>query len=95
MGNFNAYRPPCNSSIETFLGDLSSLLKKYLSKHDNVIIMGDFNIDVKDKKNSNFDKFSESCDTFSMSSLVRFYTCFTKTHKSSTDLILTKKNRFI
>ena len=55
---FSAYRPPCNSSIETFLGDLSNLLN-----YDNVIIMGDFNIDVKDKS---------------------FYTCFTKTHKSST-----------
>ena len=95
MDNFNAYRPPCNSSIETFLGDLPSLLKKYLSKHDNIIIMGDFNIDVKDKKNSNFDKFSESCDVFSMSSLVKVYICFTKTQKSSIDLILTKKNRFI
>ena len=57
--------------------------------------MGDFNIDVKDKTNLNFDKFSEFCDTFSMSNLVKVYTCFTKTHKSSIDLILTKKNRFI
>ena len=94
MGNFNAYRPPCNSSIETFLGNLSSLLNKYLSKYDNVTIMGDFNIDVKDKTNLNFDKFSEFCDTFSMSNLVKVYTCFTKTHKSSIDLILTKKTRF-
>ena len=55
---FSAYRPPCTSNIETFLVDLSSLLNKY----DNVIIMGDFNIDVKDKTNPNFDKFSEFCD---------------------------------
>ena len=43
--------------------------------------MGDLNIDVKDKANSNFDRFSEFCDTFSMSNLVKDYTCFTKTHK--------------
>ena len=48
---FSAYRPPCNSNIKTFLGDLSNLLNKYLSKYDNVIIMGDFNIDVKGKTN--------------------------------------------
>ena len=36
------------SNIETFLGDLSSFLSKCLSKYDNVIIMSDFNIDVKD-----------------------------------------------
>ena len=91
MGNFNAYRPPCSSNMETFLGDLSSLLNKYLSKYDSVIIMGDFNIDVKDKTNPNFDKFFEFCYAFSMSNLVKDYTCFSKTHKSSIDLILTNK----
>ena len=55
--------------------------------------MGDLNIDVKDKTNSNFDKFSEFCDTFSMSNLIKDYTCFTKTHKSSIDLILTNKEQ--
>ena len=47
------------------------------------------------KKNPNFDKFSEFCETFSMSNLVKDYTCFTKTHKSSTDFILTKKSTFV
>ena len=55
--------------------------------------MSDFNI-VKDKKNLNFDKFSEFCDAFNMSNLVKDYTCFTKTHKSSIDLILTKNIGF-
>ena len=90
---FSACRPPCNSNIETFLGDLSSLLSKYLRKYNNVIIMSDFNI-VKDKKNLNFDKFSEFCDAFNMSNLVKDCTCFTKTHKSSIDLILTKNIGF-
>ena len=57
----------------------------------NVIIKGDFNIDVKDRTNPNFDKFSEFCDTFSLSNLIKDYTCFTKTHKSSIDLVLTNK----
>ena len=35
---FIAYRPPCYSNIETFLGNLSNLLNKYLSKYDNVVI---------------------------------------------------------
>ena len=71
MGIFSAYRTPCNSNIENFLGNLSDLLKKYLGKYDNVIIMDDFNIDVKYKTNPNFDKFSEFCDTFSTSNLVK------------------------
>ena len=53
--------------------------------------MGDFNIDVKDKRNPNFDNFSEFCNTFSLSNVTKDYTCFTKTHKSSIDLILTNK----
>ena len=76
MGNFSAYRPLSNSSIDTVLGDLSNLLNKNLSKYDNIII-GGFNIDVKDKTNPNFDKFSGFCCTFSMSNLVRDYFCFT------------------
>ena len=51
--------------------------------------MGDFNTDVKDKTNPNFDTFSEFCDTFRMSNLVKDYTCITKTHKSSIGFILT------
>ena len=53
--------------------------------------MGDFNIDWKDKINPNFDNFSRFCDTCSMSNQIKDYTCFTKTHKSSIDLILTNK----
>ena len=78
---FNACRSPCNSNIETLLGDLSSLLNKYLSKYHNVIIMGDFNIDVKGKANPNFNKFSEFCNRFSMLNLIKNYTYFTKTRK--------------
>ena len=53
--------------------------------------MGDFNIDWKDKMNPNFDNFSRFCDICSMSNRIKDYTCFTKTHKSSIDLILTNK----
>ena len=89
--SFSAYRPLCNLNIWTFLGDLLNLLNKYLRKYDNFIIMGDFNIDVKDVKhwcetNANFDKFSK------FSSLIKDYTYFTKTQKLSIDLIQQAKN---
>ena len=54
---FSVYRPPSNSNIETFLGDLWSILNKYLSKYVKIIIMGDFDIDVKNKANPNFNNF--------------------------------------
>ena len=91
---FIACRPSCNSNIETLLGDLLNLLNKYLSKYDNVIIIGAFNINVKDKTSPNFEKFSEFCDTFSVLNLVKDCTSFTKTKKSSIDLILTNKEHW-
>ena len=52
--------------------------------------MGDFNIDVT-KKGTEFDKLDEFCDLFNLTNLVTSPTCFTKTHKSTIDLILTNK----
>ena len=52
--------------------------------------MGDFNIDVT-KKGIEFDKLDEFCDLFNLTDLVTSPTCFTKTHKSTIDLILTNK----
>ena len=86
---FSVYRLPCNSNIETFFRWSIKSSEQMLIKYHNVIIMGDFNTDVKDKTNPNFDTFSEFCDTFCMSNLVKDYTCFTKTHKSSIGFILT------
>ena len=52
--------------------------------------MGDFNIDVT-KKGIEFDKLDEFCDLFNLTNLATSPTCFTKTHKSIIDLILTNK----
>ena len=52
--------------------------------------MWDFNIDVT-KKGTEFDKLDEFCDLFNLTNLVISPTCFTKTHKSTIDLILTNK----
>ena len=49
--------------------------------------MGDFNIDVTNK-GVEFDKLDEFSDLFN---LITSPTCFTKTHKSTIDLILTNK----
>ena len=59
------YRPPSSSSnIDTFFAELTVSLSKPVNKFDNLIAMGDFNIDVKKKVCSGFDKLEELCDTF-------------------------------
>ena len=49
--------------------------------------MGDFNIDATNR-GVEFEKLDEFCDLFN---LITAPTCFTKTHKSTIDLILTNK----
>ena len=53
--------------------------------------MGEFNIDVKEVTNQRLEKLNTFCQTFGLSNLVKGYTCYSKTHKSSIDLILANK----
>ena len=52
--------------------------------------MGDFNIDVTNKA-TKFDKLDEFRDLFNLTNLATSPTCFTKTRKSTIDLILNNK----
>ena len=52
--------------------------------------MEDFNIDITNK-GVEMDKLDEFCDLFNLINLITSPTCFTKTHKSTIDLILTNK----
>ena len=53
--------------------------------------MGDFNIDFKNKEDFNLEKLNNFCDIFSPTNQVECHTCFTKTHKTSIDLLLTNR----
>ena len=52
--------------------------------------MGDFNIDIK-CKGVGSNNLSDFCDLFHLTNIVKSDTCFTKTHTSLIDLILTNK----
>ena len=52
--------------------------------------MGDVNTDITNR-GVEFDKLDEFCDLFNLTNLITSPTCFTKTHKSTIDLILTNK----
>ena len=89
---YSVYRPP-NFDIETFLSSLSTSINRALDKYDNIIIMGDINIDTHSKTDPSFDKLVSFCDVFGLSNLVTSKTCFTKNHSSSIDVILTNRPR--
>ena len=53
--------------------------------------MGDFNIDLNKTDCIGFGKLEEFCDNFNLTNIVKKNTCFTKTNKSTIDLLLTNK----
>ena len=87
---FSIYRPPSHDNLELFFDELTSSLIKASESYENFIVVGDFNIGVI-KKGTEFEKLDEFCDLFNLTNLVTSPTCFTKTHKSTIDLILTNK----
>ena len=70
--------------------EITTTLSKALLKYENIILMGDFDIDAK-CKDIGTDKLEELCNAFNLRNLVKSETCFTKDNKFLMDLILTKK----
>ena len=70
------------------LVDLTLSLSKIILKYENLLIMGDFNIDVK-SQNLAFDYLDEFCIQFDLANYIKSETCFTKNRKSFIDLFFT------
>ena len=68
------YRLPEYSNLTTFVNKITTNLSKALLKYENIILMGDFNIDTK-CKDIETDKLEELCDTFNLKNLVKRETC--------------------
>ena len=83
---FSIYRLHEPSNLSAFFDELTTSLSKAILKYENLLIMGDFNIDMKIKawgmiNLMNFVTY--------FTNLIKSDTCFTKHHKSLTDLFLT------
>ena len=50
-------------NLLTFFEELTTSLSKAILKYENLLIMGDFNIDMK-SKSLGYDKLDEFCDLF-------------------------------
>ena len=58
--------------------------------YENFIVMGDFKIDIR-TKGREYEKFENFCSIFNLSNVIKSETCFSKNHKSTTDLFTTNK----
>ena len=84
VGTYN----PCKTTIDNHLKCLSKYLDHYVSRYDNIILLGDFNCEPQEKV------FSEFCDIHSLKNLVNVPTCFKNPlNPSCIDLILTNRPR--
>ena len=89
---FSIYRPPNVEYLTGFFEEMAISLTKVTSSYENILVMGDFNfnIDIK-RKGVGSNNLSVICNLFHLTNIVKFDACFTKTHASLIDLILTNK----
>ena len=90
---FSVYRPPSYNNLIIFFEELNKSVCKALSTYDNIIVMGDFNIDINKDETTGHDKLDIFCDTLNLTNLVKSDICYTNNRKSTIDLFLTNKTR--
>ena len=89
----SVYRSPISGNIPNFLFEINQTLNKSMSRYDNVIIiMGDINIDLDDKKVPGFEDLKNFMKLFDLTNIVKGKTCITRDHESLVDIILTNKS---
>ena len=54
---------------------LSSCINNVLDKYENVVVIGDMNIDGQDRRHPGFEYLKEFCDVFRLENLVKVKTC--------------------
>ena len=87
-GCLNTYPNPNN--MYTFFDEITACLSKAVVKYENIIIMGGFNIDIKNKE-LGYGKLDTFCDLFNLANLIHSETCLMINYKSTIDLFLTNK----
>ena len=86
----NIYRPPNPNNMNTFFDEITASLSKAAMKYENIIKMGDFNIDIKNK-GLGYGKLDTFCDLFNLTNLIHSEACLMKNQESTIDLFLTNK----
>ena len=69
---------------------MTAKLTKVTPSYENILVMGEFNKDIK-RKGVGSNHLSDFRDLFHLMDIVKFTTCFTKTHISLIEYILTNK----
>ena len=88
-----AFRPPHNSNKDGFFKEFNKSISNIARKYENVLLVGDLNIDILDKKKDSKNYLSDLRDTSSISNLTSEITCVKSSVDSSIDVMLTNRPR--
>ena len=89
----SVYRQATKQTPKIFFEGLGKCVEKVTNSYDNIIIMGDMNINVLNKDSYGYLDYESFLDTFNLKNLIKKTTCHTKTASSSLDVLLTNRNR--
>ena len=89
---FFIYKPP-KITKSSFFEEVSKTFSQAVNKYDNILIVGDFNIDISSVNVENASCFSDLWETFNLKNPVTKPTCYKSLKGSIIDLILTNKPR--
>ena len=79
------------SNVVMFFNELNLYLNQCFNKYDCIIVMGDLNIDVSNKRKYNNNFLSDLCDTFSLQNILTGKTCHESSAGTSIDIMLQDK----
>ena len=82
------YHPP-NQNEDYFLSELGKVVDLYLQNYENVLIMGDFNMEPQTKKMEDF------MELYDLYNLVKENTCYKSNPAKCYDLLITIKKHSI
>ena len=85
-----AYRPPQSNNLKTFSEEINLSLSTIVNEYDNIMLIGDLNLNTKSKNNG---YCSDLCDNFDLTNLIKANTCFKSSNQTSIDVILTNRPR--
>ena len=91
---FSIYKAPDYSNLLAFFNELRKYLNQASENYDNFIVMGNFNIDIRQTSPESH-KLDEFGSLFSLTNITKSGTCFTKFHSSTIGLFLTNKPNFL
>ena len=76
--------------MKTFLEEINFSLPTFVNEYNYIMLIGHLNLNTKSKNNS---YYSDFCDTFDLTNLIKANTCFKSSNQTSIDGPLTSRPR--